>query len=79
MKGYGKAVRRGVALGLALVALWGVSLTADPAALRAGLARPEAAVALLAAQLRIPAAEESRALTGWGRLILSQSALLAAG
>jgi len=79
MKGYGKAVRRGIALGLALVALWGVGLTADPAALRAGLARPEAALALLSSQLRFPAAEEPRALTGWGRLLLGQSPLLAAG
>lgn len=79
MKGYGKAVRRGIALGLALVALWGVGLTADPAALRDRLARPEAALALLSSQLRFPAGEEPRALTGWGRLLLGQSALLAAG
>lgn len=79
MKGYGKAVRRGIALGLALVALWGVGLTADPAALRDRLARPEAALALLSSQLRFPAEEEPRALTGWGRLLLGQSALLAAG
>ena len=79
MKGYGKAVRRGIALGLALVALWGVGLTADPAALRDRLVRPEAALALLSSQLRFPAGEEPRALTGWGRLLLGQSALLAAG
>ena len=79
MKGYGKAVRRGIALGLALVALWGVGLTADPAALRTGLARPEAALALLSSQLRFPAAEEPHALTGWGRLLLGQSPPLAAG
>ena len=85
MKGrrpYRAALRRGIGLGLALVALWGVSLTADLPALGEGLWKlgeePSLAVGLLSGQMgKLP--EEERALEGWGRLLLGQSALLAAG
>lgn len=75
------ALRRGVALGLGLVALWGVSLLADPSALKTALSqlggdRP-LALSLLATQL--PAVPREQALTGWGRLLFYQSPLLAAG
>ena len=80
-KGTGRALRRGVALGLALVAVWGVSLTADFDALGSRLVRlgeEPGAAALLASQLgELPGGE--RGLTGWGRLLLSGSALLEQG
>ena len=85
MKGkgpYRSALRRGVGLGLALVALWGVGLTADPSALGRRLAalgeEPAVAVGLLSSQLGT-LEEEERARKGWGRLLLGQSALLSAG
>ena len=78
----GRALRRGVALGLVLVAAWGVSLTADLTG--AGLRltalgeEPSLAVSLMASQLgALP--DQERGLTGWGRLLLSSSSLLAAG
>ena len=85
MKGrrpYRAALRRGIGLGLAMVAIWGVSLTADLSALGEGLWKlgeePSLAVGLLSGQMgKLP--EEERALEGWGRLLLAQSALLAAG
>ena len=85
MKGrrpYRAALRRGIGLGLAMVAIWGVSLTADLSALGEGLWKlgeePSLAVGLLSGQMgKLP--EEERALEGWGRLLLGQSALLAAG
>ena len=71
----GRALRRGVALGLVLAAAWGVSLTADLSHVGGELARlgeePALAVSLMAAQLGD--------LTGWGRLLLKSSPLLAAG
>lgn len=78
----GRALRRGVALGLALVAAWGVSLTADLTGVSGSLAalgeEPTLAVSLMASQLgALPGRE--RGLTGWGRLLLSSSSLLAAG
>ena len=78
----GRALRRGVALGLALVAAWGVAMTADVDVLGEKLSalgnQPALAAALMRSQLgELPGQE--RALTGWGRLILRQSALLAAG
>lgn len=81
-KTVGRALRRGVALGLALVAVWGITLTADVGALGERLTalgnQPALAVALMESQLgRLPGQEQ--ALTGWGRLIFRQSALLAAG
>ena len=78
----GRALRRGVALGLALAAAWGVSLTADLAGVSGSLAalgeEPTLAVTLMASQLgALPGQEQG--LTGWGRLLLSSSPLLAAG
>ena len=76
------ALRRGIGLGLALVAVWGISLTADFGALGERLsalgARPGLAVSLLTAQMgELPG--QDRALTGWGRLLLDSSALMRAG
>lgn len=68
---YRRALRRGIALGLALTAGWAIALTADPP----DPTRP--AMALLASQLHWTG--EERALTGWNRLVLAQSPLLAAG
>ena len=86
MKGkrqYITALRRGVALGLALVALWGVSLTADLSSLGDRVAalgeEPSLGVVLLSGQLGRPVSLQTSALSGWGRLLLSQSSLLAAG
>lgn len=81
---YLTALRRGAALGLALVAVWGVSLTADFSGLGDRLAalgeEPTLAAALMAGQLGFSSGErEQRALTGWGRLLLGQSALLSSG
>lgn len=78
----GRALRRGVALGLALAAAWGVSLTADLGAVESGLnalgEEPALAVWLMKSQLgELPG--EERGLTGWGRLLLKASPLLAAG
>ncbi len=78
----GRALRRGIGLGLALVAVWGISLTADFGALGERLsalgARPGLAVSLLTAQMgELPG--QDRALTGWGRLLLDSSALMRAG
>lgn len=78
------ALRRGVALGLALVALWGVGRTVNLSTLGKQAAalssRPGLAVTLLKHQLGpLPGQEEAQALEGWGRLIFRQSALLAAG
>lgn len=80
--GMGRALRRGVALGLALAAVWGVSLTADLSGVERSLAalgeKPALAVSLMAVQLgELPGGE--RGLTGWGRLLLKGSPLLAAG
>ena len=75
-----QALRRGVALGLAVTAVWGVGLTADVDGLARRLTaageESSLAVALMTAQLGelTPAA-----LSGWGRLLLSQSPPLAAG
>ncbi len=86
MKGnrrYLTAIRRGVALGLALVAVWGISLTTDLTALGerlSGLGRePALTVSLLSGQLGPLPGEGEEGLDGWGRLLLGHSALLAAG
>ncbi len=76
-----RALRRGVALGLVLVGVWGLSLTADLGGLGERLSRlgqePALAVALLESQLgAIPGQGE---LTGWGRLLVNSSPLLSAG
>ena len=80
---YRTALRRGIGLGLALVAVWGVSLTADLSAVGKKLwalgEEPSLAVGLLSGQMGQLPGEEDRALEGWGRLLLGQSALLAAG
>lgn len=78
------ALRRGIALGLALAGLWAVGLTADPEAipkLLTGLGeRPGLAVSLLAAEVGHPAdLSASQAITGWPRLLLQSSAALGAG
>ena len=78
----GRALRRGVALGLALVAVWGIAWTADVDALGEKLDGWGDQPALAAALMRRQQGElsgQERALTGWGRLIFQQSALLAAG
>lgn len=78
----GRALRRGVALGLALTAVWGVSLTADLKGVKEDLTalgeEPALAVSLMKSRLgELPG--ETRGLTGWGRLLLKGSPLLAAG
>ena len=78
----GRALRQGVALGLALTAAWGVSLTADFGGVEDQLAalgeRPSLAVALMAAKLgELPG--EGQTLAGWGRLLLKGSPLLRLG
>ena len=78
----GRALRRGTALGLVLAAAWGVSLTADLRGINSRLAalgeEPALAAALMEAQLgELPGREKG--LTGWGRLLLRSSPLLAAG
>ena len=85
MKGnrnYLTALRRGVALGLALVALWGIGHTVDFQALGTSAAHrigdSGLAVKLLAHQLG-SVEEKEQALTGLSRLLLFQSSLLAEG
>ena len=78
----GRALRRGVALGLALAAAWGVSLTADLGGVKEDLTalgeEPAMAVWLMKSQLgELPGREQG--LPGWGRLLLKASPLLAAG
>ena len=80
----GRALRRGVALGLVLVACWGLSLMADLSGVKERLTalgrEPGLSVSLLSSQLgELPRQTASAELTGWGRLLLSHSALLAAG
>ena len=80
-KTVGRALRRGVALGLVLVGVWGLSLTADLGGLGERLSRlgqePALAVALLESRLGAIPGEE--ALTGWGKLLVDSSPLLSAG
>lgn len=78
----GRALRRGVALGLTLAAAWTLSLTADLTGVGGRLATlgedPALAASLMASQLgELPGARQG--LTGWGRLLLRASPLLAAG
>ena len=77
-------MRRGVGLGLAAVAVWGVTMTADLSGvtevLRTWADRPAVAVALLESQLgSLPQEAVQGSLTGWNRLLVGQSALLSAG
>lgn len=79
-----RAMRRGVGLGLAAVAVWGVTMTADLSGvtevLRTWADRPAVAVALLESQLgSLPEETVQGSLTGWNRLLVGQSALLSAG
>ena len=79
-----RPLRRGVGLGLALTAVWGIGLTADlsgaGAALRRWASDSQAAVALVAGELgQAPEEEALAGLDGWGRLLVEQSALLSAG
>ena len=80
-KTVGRALRRGVALGLVLVGVWGLSLTADLGGLGERLSQlgqePALAVALLESRLGTLPGEE--VLTGWGRLLVDSSPLLSAG
>ena len=80
-KTVGRALRRGVALGLVLVGVWGLSLTADLDGLGQRLPRlgqePALAVALL--ETRLGAIPGEEALTGWGKLLVDSSPLLSAG
>ena len=79
----GRALRRGVALGLAVVGMWGVGMTVDFSALGRAAAAWGAerggAAALLERQLGTLPGSGTEAFTGWGRLLLGQSALLSAG
>ncbi|NBI65745.1 stage II sporulation protein P [Pseudoflavonifractor sp. 60] len=73
----GRALRRGTALGLALAGVWGLSLTVDFGDAGERL-ETSLAVKLLTAQMgELPGTEKG--LTGWGRLLLETSPLLAAG
>lgn len=79
-----RALRRGIGLGLAVVAVWGVAMTADLSGvkevLRTWADRPAVAVALLESQLgSLPQEVVQGSLTGWNRLLVGQSALLSAG
>ena len=80
-RGLGRAVRRGVALGLTGAALWCMSWAADLTGwlgrAKAAGERSAVAVALLSAQLGDSAGTDK--LSRWSRLVLSQSALLRAG
>ena len=79
-----RVLRRGVGLGLALVTVWGVGLTADLSgvgeAVRAWSADSQAVVGLLAEQLgQVPEETALAGMDGLGRLMVEQSALLSAG
>ena len=79
-----RVVRRGVGLGLALVTVWGVGLTADLSgvgeAVRAWSADSQAVVGLLAEQLgQVPEETALAGMDGLGRMMVEQSALLSAG
>ena len=78
----GRAVRRGVALGLGAAAIWGISLTAEFGSIGDRLAalgeEPALAVWLMTAQLgELPGKESG--LTGWSRLLLDSSPMLRLG
>lgn len=79
-----RALRRGIGLGMAVMAVWGVAMTADLSGVKETLQswsdRPAVAVALLESQLgALPQETVQGGLTGWNRLLVGQSALLAAG
>ena len=79
-----RPLRRGIGLGLALTAIWGIGLTADLSgawsALQLWASSSQTAVALMAQELGQPPEDTVLAeLDGWGRLLVEQSALLSAG
>jgi stage II sporulation protein P len=79
-----RALRWGIALGLAVAGLWMAALTADPGAVSGALTglgqKPGLALTLLSAQMGYPAdLSQYQALTGQNRLLLQASPLLAAG
>lgn len=73
-----RGLRQGIALFLAVVGVWLVWLTGDPAAavrqLTATVDDTQLAVSLLAAELGVT--PQTQGLSCWDRLVLSQSALL---
>lgn len=75
-----RALRRGVALGLVLVGVWGLSLTADLDGLGERLSRlgQEPALAVTLLESRLGAIPGEEALTGWGKLLVDSSPLLSA-
>ena len=79
----GRALRRGVALGLALIGVWGVGMTVDFSTLGGAAAawgaEPGGVAALLEKQLGALPGSGEETFSGWGRLLLGQSALLSAG
>ena len=77
------ALRRGVALGLALAGLWAAGLTADPDMVPKLLTElgqtPGLALKLLSSEVGYPAdLSGEQALSGWSRLFLHSSPVLAA-
>ena len=79
-----RPLRRGVGLGLALVAVWGIGLTADLSGAWAALQRwassSQASVTLVAVELgQTPEDTVLAGLDGWGQLLVEQSAFLSAG
>ena len=77
----GRAARRGIALGMVLTALWCVSLTGNSSfsgesLMVMGGGRPGSAGHLVGLLWPLPG--QSRALTGWGELLLAQSPALRA-
>ena len=80
----GRALRRGVALGLTAAGLWMAGLTADPEVVSGMVTslnqKPGLALGLLSAQIGHPAdLSQYQALSGGNRLLLYASAALAAG
>ena len=76
---YLTALRRGVALGLVLTALWGGSCLVDPAWVGDRLGELSGLQTALLARRLNAVEEKPRALEGWGRLLLGRSPLLSAG
>lgn len=76
-----KGVRRGAAAALALVGVWGLTLTADPSGAARTLtdlwSAPAFAVETLSRQLA--SLPDGETLSPWGELLLSQSSLLQGG
>ena len=83
-RSYWLAIRGGIALGLALTGIWVMGLTADTSGTRDKLEalaqNPAVTVGLLRSQLGVEEIEaEQDSLTGWGTLVVEQSALLKRG